>query len=110
MLAMSFGHDINASISSSSCVSNNVEETKDSIGQDKILNGASINSSSSSYHGPHLCLMARSSTPSLESHISSDDEDEDNEGEEDRIAYLQDKGEMIYRVLCKNKIAFSNFV
>ena len=91
-------------------MSNNVEETEDTIGQDKILNGASINSSSASSHGPHLCLVARSSTPSLESHISSDDEDEDNEGEEDRIAYLQDKGEMIYHVLCKNKIACSNFV
>ena len=41
MLAMSCCHDINASISSSCCVSNNVEETKDSMGQDKILNGAS---------------------------------------------------------------------
>ena len=88
MLTMSCGHDINASISSSCCVSNNVEETEESIGQDKILNGASINSSSSSSHGPHLCLMARSSTPSLESHISSDDEDEDNEEEEDRISYF----------------------
>ena len=61
MLAMSCCHDINASISSSCCVSNNVEETEDSMGQDKILNGASSNSSSSSSLGSHLCLMARAS-------------------------------------------------
>jgi hypothetical protein len=45
MLALSSCHNINASISSSCCVSNNVQETEDSMGQDKILNGASSNSS-----------------------------------------------------------------
>jgi hypothetical protein len=80
MLALSSGHDKNASISSSLCVANNVEETRDSIGQDKVLIGASSNSSSSSSLGSHICLMARDSkvTPSLEPTISSDHEEEDD--------------------------------
>jgi hypothetical protein len=45
MLVTPCCHDINASSSSSCCVSNNVEETKDSIGQDK---GSIITSSNSS--------------------------------------------------------------
>jgi hypothetical protein len=112
MLAMSCCHDINASISSSCCVSNNVEETEDSIGQDKILNGASSNSSSSSSHGPHLCLMARDSkvSPTFEPNTSSDDEDEDIEEEEVDVASLNKKGEMVFHVLCRNKIACSNFM
>jgi hypothetical protein len=67
-------------------VSNNVEENKYSMGQDKILIGASSDSSSSSL-GSHMCLMARSSkvTPTLEPNISSDD-DEDNEEEDDDFA------------------------
>jgi hypothetical protein len=62
MLALSLVAMIkNASISSKLCVPRNVEETGDSIGQDKVLIGASSNSSSSSSLGPHICLMARDS-------------------------------------------------
>ena len=60
MLALSCGHDKNASISSSCCVSNNVEETQHSLEQDMELNGASSNSSPSSSIS-HLCFMARDS-------------------------------------------------
>ena len=49
-------------------------------------------------------------TPTLEPNISSDDKDEDNEVEEIDVVSLRNKGEMIYGVLCKNKIACSNFV
>jgi hypothetical protein len=59
MLVTACFHDINASSSSSCCVSNNVEESEDSIGQDKVLIGASTYSSSSSIVS-HTCLMARS--------------------------------------------------
>ena len=105
MLALSCCHDIHASISSSCCVSNNVEETEDSMGQDKILNGASSNSSSS--HVTHLCLMARGSkvTPTLEPNTSCDDEDEDNDEEEDDDTYEEEEdiirreGEIIYNAL-----------
>jgi hypothetical protein len=70
MLTSSCCHDINASSSSSCCVSNNVEEIGDSIGQDMISIGASINSSTSSI-ASHICLMARASkvTPNLEPNI-----------------------------------------
>jgi hypothetical protein len=78
MLTLSYCHDKNASISSSICVTNNAEETGDSIGQDMVLIGASSNSSSSSIVS-HICLMARSSkvTRTSEPNISSDDENED---------------------------------
>jgi hypothetical protein len=52
-------HNTNSSISSSLCDANHIEETEDYLDQDKVLNGASSNSSSS--HGSHICLMARSS-------------------------------------------------
>jgi hypothetical protein len=73
-------HDINASSSSICCVSNNVEETGDSIGQYKVSIGASSNCFISSI-ASHICLMARSSkvTPTLETNISSDDKNKDNE-------------------------------
>jgi hypothetical protein len=64
MHANSCRRDINASISSSCCVSNNVEETEESIGNDKILNGASSSSSSPSSQVSHICLMAKTSTVS----------------------------------------------
>ena len=100
MLAMPCCHDKNASISSSCCVSNNVEETNDSMGHDKVLNGASRNSSSPPSLDSHICLMARSSN-------LSDDEDDGNE--EDDIASLNKKGEIVFHTLHKNKIACSNF-
>jgi hypothetical protein len=83
MLVTPCCHDINASSSSSFCVSNNVEEFRDSIGQDKVLIGASSYSSSSSIVS-HTCLMTRSSkvTPTLEPNISSDGDDEDNQEED----------------------------
>ena len=73
MLAMPCCHDKNASISSSCCVSNNVEETKDSMGQDKVLNGASRNPSSSPSLDSHICLMSRSSN------LSNDEDNDDDE-------------------------------
>jgi hypothetical protein len=51
-------------IFTSLCDANHIEETEDSLGQDKVLNGASSNSSLSSSHGSHICLMARSSNHS----------------------------------------------
>jgi hypothetical protein len=60
MLIMSYCHDTNASISFSLCDANHIEETEDSLGQDKVLNGASSISSSSSSHDSHICVMARS--------------------------------------------------
>jgi hypothetical protein len=94
MLVTPCCHDINASSSSSCCVSNNVEETKDSIGQDMVSIGASSNSSSSSI-AFHICLMTRASkvTPTLEPNISSDDENEDNEEGYDDLASLFEKSE-----------------
>jgi hypothetical protein len=67
MLVTPCCHDMNASISTSCCVSNNVVETEESINQYMVSNGASSNSSSSSIVS-HICLMARSSkvTPTLE--------------------------------------------
>ena len=110
MLALSCGHDKNASISSSCCVTNIVEETKDSIGQDKILKGASSNSSSLS-HGPHICLMAKGSTvpPTMEPNMSRGDKDEDEYEEEDWVVSLRDKGKSVFKVLYKDKIASSHF-
>jgi hypothetical protein len=81
MFALSYCHDKNASISSSLCVANNVEETRDSIVQDKVLFGPSSNSSSSSSLGPNICLMARDSkvAHTLEPNISCDDEEQDDD-------------------------------
>jgi hypothetical protein len=100
MLALSCGHDKNASISSSLCVANNVEETRDSMGQDQVLIEDSSNSSSSSSLGPNICLMARDSkvTPTLEPNISCDDEEED-----DDVASLKRKGEIVFHAIGKKK-------
>jgi hypothetical protein len=57
MLDMSCFHDHNAYISSSCLFANNVEETKHPMGQDKVMDGDSISSSSSS--SSYKCLMAR---------------------------------------------------
>jgi hypothetical protein len=87
MLIASCCHDTNASISSKLCDANHIDETDDSLGQDKVLNGASINSSSSSSHGSHICLIARSSN---RSDVEDNGKDEDNE--EDYIESLNEKG------------------
>jgi hypothetical protein len=55
MLDMSCCHDHNAYISSSCLFANNVDETKHPMGQEKVMDGDSISSSSGSYK----CLMAR---------------------------------------------------
>ncbi|KAK1649861.1 hypothetical protein QYE76_067666 [Lolium multiflorum] len=72
-----------------------LKEEKDSIGQDKILKGASSNSSSLS-HGSHICLMAKSSTvsPTVEPNIPRGDKDEDEYEEEDWVVSLRDKEEI----------------
>jgi hypothetical protein len=75
MLIASCCHDTNASISSSICDANHKKETEESLGQDKVLNGASSVSSSSS-HGSHICLMARSSN---HNDVEDNGEDEENE-------------------------------
>ncbi|KAK1614852.1 hypothetical protein QYE76_020369 [Lolium multiflorum] len=87
-----------------------IEETKDSIGQDKILKGASSNSSSLS-HGPHICLMAKGSTvpPTMEPNMSRGDKDEDEYEEEDWVVSLRDKGKSVFKVICKDKIASTHF-
>jgi hypothetical protein len=51
----------NAFFSFSIWVGKNVEEIKDTMVQDEVLNGASSNSTSSSSHGPYICLLARDS-------------------------------------------------
>jgi hypothetical protein len=109
MLDLSSFDDSNISTPSSCCVSNNVEENKYSMGQDKILISASSDSSSSSL-GSHMCLMARSLevTPTLEPNISSDD-DEYNEKEDDDFASLIEKSEMVFHAIRQNKIACSYF-
>ena len=96
--------------SSSICVTNNVEKTEDTMGQDKILDGASSSSSSSSSHGSFTCLMARSSkvSPPLEPFISSDDEVDDMEGL--NVASLNMMGELFFHALHKKKFACSNFM
>jgi hypothetical protein len=57
MCDMSYCHDHYASISSSCLPTNNVEENKHSMGQDKVKDGDSRFSSSSS--GYDKCLVAR---------------------------------------------------
>ena len=112
MLAMSCYHDKNVSISSS-YYDNNVEENQQSMEQDVVLNGASRDPTSSSIVS-HFCLMAKASkvSPTLKSDISHDGDDVDNvnDEEDDNIASLKIKGEMIFKSLHKNKITCSNFL
>ena len=91
-------------------MTNNVEETEDTMGQDKILDGASSSSSSSSSHGSYTCLMAKASkvSPSLEPYRSNDDEDDDMEGL--NVASLNKLGESVFHALHKKKFACSNFM
>ncbi|KAK1682343.1 hypothetical protein QYE76_043191 [Lolium multiflorum] len=78
------------------------QETKDSIGQDKILKGASTLLIS---HGPHICLMAKGSTvpPTMEPNMSRGDKDEDEYEEEDWIVSLRDKGHHVRSCPLKKK-------
>jgi hypothetical protein len=91
-------------------VSNNVEETINSIGQDMVSLGAS-SIYSSSFIASHICLMARALkvTPTLEPNISSDDETEDNEEDDDDLASLFEKSEIFFHAIRKNKITCSYF-
>jgi hypothetical protein len=104
MLIASCCHDTNASISSSLCYANHIEETKDSLGHDKVLNVASSNSSSSYSHGSHICLMARSSN-----HSDVEDNGNDEDNEEDYIDSLNKKGELVFYALHNNKNDLPNF-
>ena len=108
MLSMSCFLDKNASISSSICLTNNVEETEHSMEQDMDLNGASSNSSSSSSI-THFCLMAKASevSPTLDPNISHDDSDDDFDGS---ISSLKEKGQIVFHALRKNKSVCSNFI
>src|SRR3954468_20171989 len=109
MLAISCCHDNHAYISSS-CCANNVEENQQSMEQDVVLNGASRDPTSSS-RVTHVCLMAKElKVTSTFTHISSDGDVLDNVEEDDNIASLNIKGEMIFKALHKNKIACSNFM
>src|ERR1041384_8602471 len=83
--------------------------------QDVVLNGAARDPTSSS-RVTHFCLMAKELkvTPTL-THISSDGDDVDNViidnvEDDDNIASLKIKGEMIFKALHKNKISCSNFM
>ena len=93
MLAMSCCHDKNASISSDWCA-NNVEETK-SMEQDVVFNGASRDPTSSYIV---FCRMAKASrvSPTLYANMSLDDDVDANDEENDNVASLKTKGEMIF--------------
>lgn len=112
MFTMSCCHDKNAYMSSN-CCANNVEETQHPMEQDVVLNGASTDPSSSSIA---FCLMAKASkvSPTLNPNISCDDgksdDDVDYDEENDNVASLKTKGEMIFKALHKNKLARSNFM
>src|SRR3954464_5809027 len=114
MLAISCFHDNHASISSSYCA-NNVEENPQSMEQDMVLDGASRDPTSSS-RVTHFFLMAKELkvSPTL-TPISSNGDDVvnvniDNIEQDDNIASLKIKGEMIFKALLKNKIARSTFM
>jgi hypothetical protein len=104
ILIASCCHDTNASISSSLCDANHIEETGDSLGQDNVLNRASSNYSSSSSHGSHICLMSMSSN-----HSEVEDNGEDDDNEEDYITSLNKKGKVILDALHNNKNILPNF-
>src|ERR1041385_8249472 len=100
MFSISCCHDKNASISSSYCT-NDVEENQRSMEQDVVLNGASRDPTSSS-RVTHFCLMAKELkvSPNL-TPISSNGDDVDNVNvdnveEDDNIASIKIKGEMIF--------------
>ena len=100
-------HENNTSISSSTCVANNVEESQLLLKQDMDLNGASSNSSSS-LSITHVCLMAKASKVSstLNPGVSHNG---DNDEENDNFASTHEKGKIVLQALSKNKIASSKF-
>src|SRR4051812_3957962 len=117
MLMLSCFHDKNASISSSVCVANHVEENEDSMGQGKVLKRTSSAISSSPSSGSHVCLMAKGTkVTSLDPIISHDDDDDEVENDNDDyrgkydITSIKKMGEVVYGALFKNKIASSNFL
>ena len=104
MLHISCCHEINASISSSTCVANNVEESQHLLEQDMDLNGAS-SILSSSPSGSHLCLMDKDSKVSqpLEPSTPCVDEDEVYD-----VVSLNEKGEMVLAALPRGSEAISS--
>src|SRR3954471_2811679 len=105
MLAISCFHDNHASISSSYCA-NNVEENQQSMKQDMVLYGASRDPTQTS-RVTHFCLMAKELkvSPTL-TPISSNGDDVvnvniDNVEEDDNIASLKIKGEMILKLFLR---------
>jgi hypothetical protein len=106
MLRLSCCHENNTSISSISCVANNVEESQHLLEQDVDLNGASSNSSPS-LSTTHFCLMAMDSkvSPPLEPSTSCDDVDEDSHGEHMDVESITKKGEMVFDALPKGSKA-----
>ena len=106
MLPMSCCHETNASISSITCVTNNVEESQHLLEQDMDLNCASSDSSSS-MSITHFCLMARDSevSPPLELSTSCDNVDEYCYGENIDFESLTKKGEMVFGALSKGSKA-----
>ena len=104
--SMSCCHENNASISSSTCVTNNVEEIQHLLEQDMDLNGASSNSSPS-LSTTHFCLMAMDSkvSPPLEPSTSCDDVDGDSHGALMDVESITKKGEMVFGALPKGSKA-----
>jgi hypothetical protein len=108
MLSMSCCHENNASISSSICMTNNVEESQHLLEQDMDLNGASSNSSSSSPIN-HVCLMAKDSKVTTTSNPEiCDDVVEDPHEEDFDIETLTKKGEIVLGALPKGSEAISS--
>ena len=101
MLSLSCCHDQNVSISSSTCLANNVEESQQLLEQDLDLKGASSVSSSSS-STTHICLMAKEYkvSPTVHSNISHDDDD----------YLIKEKFDIVSHALLNNKNAHENFL
>ena len=108
MLSMSCCHENNASIPSSACMTNNVEESQHLLEQDMDINGASSNSSLS-LSTTHLCLMARDSkvSPPLEPSTPCDVVDEDSYEELMDVESITMKGELVLGALPKGSKAIS---
>ena len=106
MLSMSCCHKNNASISSSACMTNNVEESQHLLEQDMDLNGDSSNSSSS-LSTTHFCLMARDSkvSPPLEPSTPCDVVDEDSYEEHMDVESITKKGKIVFGALPKGSNA-----
>ena len=100
MLHMSCCHENNTSISSISCMTNNVEESQHLLEQDMDLNDASSFSSSPSTIN-HVCLMAKDSEVSPTSNPNCDDVDEDSHEEGFDFESLTKMGEMVLGALPK---------